>query len=37
MPEDIVRWIDENPIPHDQRRTPEEIDAWVAELRGDVE
>jgi prevent-host-death family protein len=30
---DILHWLDANPLPADQRRTAEEIDAYLAEER----
>ncbi|WP_291057408.1 type II toxin-antitoxin system prevent-host-death family antitoxin [Herbiconiux sp.] len=33
----IVEWLEANPIPPHLQKTPEEIDAWIAELRGDDE
>jgi antitoxin (DNA-binding transcriptional repressor) of toxin-antitoxin stability system len=30
---EILRWLDANPLPADQRRTAEEIDAYLAEER----
>jgi prevent-host-death family protein len=30
---DILPWLDANPLPADQRRTAEEIDAYLAEER----
>jgi len=33
----IVEWLEANPIPASRQKTTEEIDAWVAELRGDDE